>query len=88
MIKVIKFSASWCVPCRYLKPVFEEIKTIEKYSKFQFVDYDIDEEYEMTKKYNVRSVPTVIIFKDDLEIERINGYDRKEVYINKLDKYV
>jgi len=84
MLKVIKFSASWCVPCKYLKPVFEEIKIMEDFNNVNFVDYDIDEEYELTKKYNVRSVPTVIFEKDGNEIERISGYDRKEKYVDKI----
>jgi len=84
MLKVIKFSASWCVPCKYLKPVFEEIKIMEDFNNVNFVDYDIDEEYELTKKYNVRSVPTVIFEKDGNEFERISGYDRKEKYVDKI----
>ena len=84
MLKVIKFSASWCVPCKYLKPVFEEIKIMEDFNNVNFVDYDIDEEYELTKKYNIRSVPTVIFEKDGNEIERISGYDRKEKYVDKI----
>ena len=71
MVTVKKFSAQWCGPCRALTPVMNEIKG--NYSNVKFEEYDIDEYSEVTEKYGVRSVPTVIIERDGVELQRFTG---------------
>jgi thioredoxin-like negative regulator of GroEL len=67
--KVLKFSASWCEPCKMLK------RTIEGEDIGAPVeDVDIDEQPELTQKYGVRGVPTMIIIRDDEELARMSGY--------------
>ncbi len=84
MVTVKKFSAVWCGPCRALAPVMNEVKT--QFSNVKFEDYDVDEAYEEATKYSIRSVPTVIIEKNGVEVERFTGTSSKLAYINAINE--
>ena len=86
MVTVKKFSAVWCGPCRALTPVMNEIKG--NYSNVKFEEYDIDEYSERTEEYGVRSVPTVIIVKDGIEVNRFTGLSSKMAYVNAINEAV
>jgi thioredoxin 1 len=84
MLEVKKFSASWCGPCRALAPVMSEIKG--QFSNVTFTDYDVDVAYEAATEYGVRSVPTVVIVKDGIEINRFTGMSSKMAYVNAINE--
>jgi thioredoxin 1 len=84
MLEVKKFSAVWCGPCRALAPVMNEIKG--QFSNVKFTDYDVDEAYEAATQYGVRSVPTVVIVKDGVEINRFTGMSSKMAYVNAINE--
>ena len=63
------FSATWCGPCKVFKPVMTEIAS-EGHS-VEFID--IDQEKNKAQKYNVRSVPTVVIEENGVEVDRFVG---------------
>lgn len=61
---VIDFSATWCGPCRKLKPIFEKLE--KKYAgKVEFVTIDVDANAETAQKYGVQAVPTIWYVKKD-----------------------
>lgn len=85
MIEVKKFEASWCGPCRALKPVFESVSS--KFGngvKFSYID--VDEQFETASKYSVRSVPTVVIEKDGQEVQRFVGVQSEMAYVNAINE--
>ena len=86
MVTVKKFSAAWCGPCRALAPVINEIKG--NFSNVKFEEYDIDEYSDITEEYGVRSVPTVIIVKDGIEVNRFTGLSSKMAYVNAINEAV
>ena len=69
MKKLIKFSASWCQPCKALAA---NMKYVE-FGDVQYEDVDIDENMELAKKYGIRGVPTLVLLEDDVEIKRTSG---------------
>ena len=69
MRKLIKFSASWCQPCKALAA---NMKYVE-FGDVQYEDVDIDENMELAKKYGIRGVPTLVLLEDDVEIKRTSG---------------
>ena len=81
---VKKFSASWCGPCRMLAPMMESIKPA--YNGVKFVDIDIDENSELAAQYGVRSVPTVIVEKDGVEVNRFVGVQSAMTYRNAINE--
>jgi thioredoxin 1 len=71
MIKVLKFSAVWCGPCRALKPTFDQVRTL--IADVVYEEIDVDNDPSATIKYNVHSVPTIVIEKNGQEVFRTKG---------------
>jgi len=58
------------------------------FSNVKFEEYDIDEYGDITEEYGVRSVPTVIIVKDGIEVNRFTGLSSKMAYVNAINEAV
>lgn len=75
MIKVIKFGAEWCGPCKRLEPTIVSLK--EKFnvegSGVEVISIDVDEDPESSSKYGIRNVPTIIFEKEGTVVERMVG---------------
>ena len=88
MVTVKKFSASWCGPCRTLKPIFEEVRNGYGSNIVKFEEYDVDEASDVASKYNIRSVPTVIVEKNGQEVGRFAGVQSKIAYVNLINEQI
>lgn len=93
--RVIKFSATWCGPCRAYAPIFHEVEKNEKYNSIKFEEVDVDtanDEYEeLMAKYSIRNIPaTLILDENDNLIKKIIGLvsknDLETEIENNLDK--
>ena len=71
-LTLVDFFADWCGPCRMLAPVFEEVSD-ELHEAVTFGKLDIDKNSGAATKYQVTSVPTLILFKDGEEVYRKVG---------------
>jgi thioredoxin 1 len=80
---IIDFYANWCGPCDLVAPIIEhlvgELGNIAKFAKI-----DVDQNLEIAHRYNVRSIPTIIIFRSGEELARTTGAQSKE----KLTKFI
>jgi thioredoxin 1 len=74
------FSATWCGPCKVFKPVMNEVSG-EGHS-VQFID--VDQSQDLAQQYNVRSVPTVVIEENGVEVDRIMGAVSKQQVLTKI----
>lgn len=64
---VIDFGASWCNPCVSFAPVFESVSSDAEFEgKLNFVKVDVDTEPDLSVKYGIRNVPTIMFFKDGI----------------------
>jgi thioredoxin 1 len=86
MIEVKKFFGEWCGPCKLLSPVINEIKG--EFPNVKFTDVDVDENADLTSKYGVRGVPTVVIEKDGVEVKRFVGMQQKGVLVNEIKSHL
>jgi thioredoxin 1 len=73
------FSASWCGPCKIIKPAFIQYSEDSKYNCIQFLYIDIDDADEICQEYKIRSVPTFIMFVDSVVYDRIEGIDQTKI---------
>jgi thioredoxin 1 len=71
MKMILYFTAYWCNPCKQTKPIVEELNREQIMAKFFIIDVDSD--IEMAKDFEIRSVPTFVVMKDNLEIHRTTG---------------
>ncbi len=74
------FNAQWCGPCKMLKPIIDSIADERKDVKV--VSIDIDEEDELAEKYEVFSIPCVVVFKNGEEVRRSVGFKQKQEILN------
>lgn len=84
---VVDFFATWCGPCKMLAPVFDEVAK-DMQTQIKFGKVDIDQSLDIARKYDVSTVPTIIVFKDGDAVEKIVGFMPKESLITKLKNYV
>lgn len=81
----VDFWAEWCGPCKMAAPVIEELS--EEYKeKLTVAKVDVDAEPDLSGKFGVMSIPTVILFKDGKEIGRQVGFAGKTGYVQLLAK--
>ncbi|HEU64468.1 MAG: Thioredoxin [Candidatus Anoxychlamydiales bacterium] len=71
-VTLIDFFAEWCGPCRMLAPVVEEVAETLK-DKASFGKVDIDKQVKLATEYQVTSIPTLVLFKNGKEVDRIVG---------------
>ena len=69
MKQLIKFSASWCQPCKALAG---NMKYVD-FGDVEVKEVDIDENFDEAKKFNIRGVPTLVLLEDDVEVKRTSG---------------
>lgn len=85
-LTVVDFSATWCMPCRMLKPILE--RATERFEDVDFFEIDIDDNEEIAKRYRIFSVPTLVCFKSGKKIDSLvglNSYDDIVEFIENAD---
>ena len=81
---VVDFWAPWCGPCKTLIPRLEQIE--KEYPDVKFIKIDVDENMDTSLDMGIRSVPTVVIVKDGVEINRFTGMSSKMAYVNAINE--
>ncbi|MCP3901303.1 MAG: thioredoxin [Desulfobacteraceae bacterium] len=75
---LVDFSASWCGPCKAMEPIIKTM--INKYKdKVSIIEIDIDTHKKLATSYMVQSIPTLIFFRDGLEVKRLVGVQSESV---------
>ena len=84
-MKIIRFTAGWCGPCKQLAPMLEDIKESYKENCPEIQTVDIDEDMSLPVKYGIRGVPTLVkVNEQGFELDRLVGVTTK----NKLTDWV
>lgn len=84
---LVDFWATWCGPCKRLGPIIEEIAA-EYDGKAIVGKCDIEENDDLTEKFGIMNVPTVVLLKDGKEVDRVVGLAMKNVYQEKLNALI
>lgn len=71
---IVDFSAAWCMPCKLIAPVFEEMASSDgEFSSAIFIKIDVDEVPELAERFQVQAMPTFIFMKNNAEVDRFSG---------------
>lgn len=84
-ITLVDFSAIWCGPCQMLEPVLNEVAKVTDY---KVIKVDVDQAGDLAVEYEIRSVPTIIVFKNGKLAERLTGFMTKDEIMKKVNKYL
>ncbi len=80
------FWAPWCGPCKMIAPVLEELDS-EMGDKAKIVKLNVDDNQETAGKYNVMSIPTLLVFKDGEVVDQVVGFQPKDALAELLNKH-
>ena len=84
---LVDFWAEWCVPCHMVSPVVEEIGR-DKGEALRVAMLNIDENPEVTRRFGVMSIPTLMLFKDGSEAARVVGARGKDALLREIDPHL
>ena len=84
---LVDFWAAWCAPCRMLAPTVEAVA--EKYaSRARVVKVNVDDNPSVSQRFGIKGIPTLILFKNGKEEERVVGATSEQAISRMLDKHV
>ena len=84
---VIDFWAEWCGPCRKVAPIIDELSG-EYEGKAVIGKCDVDGNSEITSKFSIRNIPTVIFLKNGEVVDKLVGAQTKAAFVEKIEKYL
>jgi thioredoxin len=84
---VVDFWAEWCGPCKMVTPILEEIAT-EHAGKVKIAKLNVDDNPNVTRRFEVMSIPTLIVFQDGEPVRRMIGAKGKGQLMQELSDYI
>ncbi len=84
-IVLVDFWATWCAPCRMQAPILNELVADDQNNNSYYVGKaDVDANRQLANKYNIRSIPTMILFRDGKEMKRFTGVKTKSFLLKEI----
>ena len=86
-LAVVDFWATWCAPCRLVAPILDEL-AVEYQGKVKVTKLDVDTNIRTASRFNVRSIPTILFFRDGALVDTVIGAVSKPTLERKIREHV
>lgn len=86
-VVIVKFSATWCTPCRIMEPMIERVgKQFE--DKAKVISIDVEDEPDLATKYKIRNIPTILYFKNGEIKDKSVGSITESDFVNRINNLI
>lgn len=84
---LVDFHANWCGPCKMLAPILKDVKS-ELGERIKIIKIDVDKNQSLASKYQVKGVPTMLIFKNGQQVWRQSGVLQKNQIVEAIEPHL
>ncbi len=84
---LVDFWAAWCGPCRMMAPVLNEL-AVETSGKVKIGKVNVDQQQELAAKFKIRSIPTLLLFRNGREVKRLTGLKTKKALMSEISEFM
>ncbi len=85
-VVVVDFFATWCGPCKMLAPILDKVASDMPQVKFGKVD--VDQSMDLARRFGIRSIPDVLIFKDGAQVDHMLGLRDEDEIVETISQYL
>ena len=85
-VVVVDFFATWCGPCKMLAPILDKVASDMPQVKFGKVD--VDQAMDLARRFGIRSIPDVLIFKDVAQVDHMSGLRDEDEIVETISQYL
>lgn len=85
-VVLVDFYADWCGPCKMIAPILE--KVAKDHEEFDIVKVNVDQNQQVSMEYQIQSIPTLGVFKNGKEVDRIIGFSSEIGIVNTVKKHL
>lgn len=78
-IVIVKFSATWCGPCKMIAPLFHQLSDDPKYKSMIFLDIDVDVAKDIAENFNISAMPTFMAIKNNVKVSEFQGASKDKL---------
>ena len=86
-LSLVDFWAAWCGPCRMVAPIVEQLAG-EYSGRLKVAKLDVDANQQVSTKYNIRSIPSILFFKDGKHVDTVVGAGPKSILDRKIAEHM
>ncbi|MDP8227799.1 MAG: thioredoxin [Candidatus Celaenobacter polaris] len=87
-IVLVDFWAEWCMPCKMIVPIFEELANEMDAEKVTFTKCDVDSERNIAINYSITSIPSILFFKDGKVMDQVVGAVPKRMLVDRINELI
>jgi len=87
-VVLVDFWAEWCMPCKMIVPIFEELANEMDAEKVTFTKCDVDSERNIAINYSITSIPSILFFKDGKVMDQVVGAVPKRMLVDRINELI